>query len=101
MTSATSLFLSSEQSSILAHQPDDAVDHGAHRRVATLVMMQHISINRSPLAMGLLTGKFSAGQALPANDVRSNTFGWMDCFKDGQSSPNSPAGWIGSGSADR
>lgn len=42
-----------------------------------------ISINRSPLAMGLLTGKFSAGQALPAGDVRANTFDWMDYFKDG------------------
>jgi aryl-alcohol dehydrogenase-like predicted oxidoreductase len=46
-----------------------------------------ISINRSPLAMGLLTGKFTAGQALPAGDVRSNTFGWMDYFKDGRVVP--------------
>ncbi|NRA99298.1 MAG: aldo/keto reductase [Rhodobacteraceae bacterium] len=40
-------------------------------------------IIRSPLAMGLLTGKFTAGQKLPENDVRSNTFEWMDYFKDG------------------
>ncbi|WP_343712169.1 aldo/keto reductase [Inquilinus sp.] len=46
-----------------------------------------VSINRSPLAMGLLTGKFAAGQALPAGDVRSNTFGWMDYFKDGRVVP--------------
>ncbi|MBW8724369.1 MAG: aldo/keto reductase [Inquilinus limosus] len=46
-----------------------------------------ISINRSPLAMGLLTGKFAAGQALPADDVRSNTFGWMDYFKGGRVVP--------------
>jgi len=46
-----------------------------------------ISINRSPLAMGLLTGKFAAGQALPAGDVRSNTFAWMDYFKDGRVVP--------------
>ncbi|MGK9232893.1 aldo/keto reductase [Inquilinus limosus] len=46
-----------------------------------------ISINRSPLAMGLLTGKFAAGQALPADDVRSNTFAWMDYFKDGRVAP--------------
>ena len=38
---------------------------------------------RSPLAMGLLTGKFSVGDRLDASDVRSNTFGWMDYFKDG------------------
>lgn len=47
-----------------------------------------ISINRSPLAMGLLTGKFAAGQALPAGDVRSNTLGWMDYFKDGRVVPD-------------
>ncbi|MGK9169132.1 aldo/keto reductase [Inquilinus limosus] len=46
-----------------------------------------ISINRSPLAMGLLTGKFAPGQALPADDVRANTFGWMDYFKDGRVVP--------------
>ncbi|WP_225773156.1 aldo/keto reductase [Inquilinus sp. Marseille-Q2685] len=46
-----------------------------------------ISINRSPLAMGLLTGKFAAGQVLPADDVRSNTFTWMDYFKDGRVAP--------------
>lgn len=46
-----------------------------------------ISINRSPLAMGLLTGKYGAGDALPADDVRQNTFGWMDYFKDGRVAP--------------
>ena len=30
------------------------------------------SINRGPLAMGLLTGKFSADSTLPANDVRKD-----------------------------
>ena len=47
-----------------------------------------LSINRSPLAMGLLTGKFSANAALPQNDVRVNTFAWMDYFKDGRVSPD-------------
>jgi aryl-alcohol dehydrogenase-like predicted oxidoreductase len=46
-----------------------------------------LSINRSPLAMGLLTGKFSANQALPRDDVRSNSFSWMDYFKDGRVVP--------------
>lgn len=40
-------------------------------------------IIRSPLAMGLLTGKFSPGDTLSADDVRSNSFDWMDYFKDG------------------
>jgi aryl-alcohol dehydrogenase-like predicted oxidoreductase len=47
-----------------------------------------ISINRSPLAMGLLTGKFAAGAPLPPDDVRANTFAWMDYFKDGRVSPD-------------
>ena len=38
---------------------------------------------RSPLAMGLLTGKFHAGQRLGSDDVRSNTFDWLDYFKGG------------------
>ncbi len=38
---------------------------------------------RSPLAMGLLTGKFSVGDRIDAADIRSNTFDWMDYFKDG------------------
>jgi aryl-alcohol dehydrogenase-like predicted oxidoreductase len=46
-----------------------------------------LSINRSPLAMGLLTGKFAAGDALPRNDVRANSFDWMDYFKDGRVVP--------------
>ena len=46
-----------------------------------------LSLNRSPLAMGMLTGKFTAGQALPAGDVRANTLSWMDYFKDGKPVP--------------
>lgn len=38
---------------------------------------------RSPLAMGLLTGKFRAGQRVADGDVRANTFDWLDYFKGG------------------
>ena len=38
---------------------------------------------RSPLAMGLLTGKFGAGDRIADDDVRSNTFDWLDYFKGG------------------
>ena len=38
---------------------------------------------RSPLAMGVLTGKFTAGQKIPRDDIRANTFDWMDYFKGG------------------
>ncbi|MFK7792301.1 MAG: aldo/keto reductase [Devosiaceae bacterium] len=45
------------------------------------------SFNRSPLAMGLLTGKFNDGAHLPANDIRQNSYDWMDYFKDGKIVP--------------
>jgi aryl-alcohol dehydrogenase-like predicted oxidoreductase len=71
-----------------------AVQHGmnlffdAARMLPVIAANGLISINRSPLAMGLLTGKFAAGQALPQNDVRANTFEWMDYFKDGRVVPD-------------
>ncbi len=46
------------------------------------------SINRSPLAMGLLTGKFDAGSRLPKDDVRGAGFSWCETlFKDGKPAP--------------
>ena len=49
---------------------------------------QHlISLNRSPLAMGLLTGKFAAGSLLPRSDVRGAGHGWVRFFKDGRPLP--------------
>ena len=46
-----------------------------------------VSFNRSPLAMGLLTGKFEADAAAPADDIRRNTYEWMAYFKDGRAVP--------------
>jgi aryl-alcohol dehydrogenase-like predicted oxidoreductase len=46
------------------------------------------SINRGALAMGLLTGKFSAGATLPIDDVRGRRSPeWMGYFKDGRANP--------------
>lgn len=42
---------------------------------------------RSPLAMGLLGGKYKAGQALATDDIRVNTMEWLDYFKDGKPLP--------------
>ncbi len=46
-------------------------------------------INRGPLAMGLLTGKFSgaARPALGSDDVRGKTPEWMSYFTDGVPAP--------------
>jgi aryl-alcohol dehydrogenase-like predicted oxidoreductase len=46
-----------------------------------------LSINRSPLAMGVLTGKFDAASRFDAKDIRSQTMEWMAYFKDGRVDP--------------
>lgn len=46
-----------------------------------------VSINRSPLAMGLLSGRFDASTELPKDDVRALTMDWLSYFKDGRVSP--------------
>ena len=39
------------------------------------------SIDRGPLAMGLLSGKFSAGSRLPEDDVRGSGAPWLTAFE--------------------
>ena len=45
------------------------------------------SINRGPLAMGLLSGKYHDGRTLPANDVRSQPLPWMTYFQGATAAP--------------
>jgi aryl-alcohol dehydrogenase-like predicted oxidoreductase len=45
------------------------------------------SINRSPLAMGFLTGKFTVDSLLPKDDVRGAGHSWVTFFKDGKPVP--------------
>ena len=46
------------------------------------------SINRGPLAMGLLTGKYDAASRLPAGDVRVPAGQpWVGYFADGRPAP--------------
>jgi aryl-alcohol dehydrogenase-like predicted oxidoreductase len=47
-----------------------------------------ISINRSPLAMGVLGGGLGPSAELPEGDVRRNNFEWLDYFKDGKVVPS-------------
>jgi aryl-alcohol dehydrogenase-like predicted oxidoreductase len=47
------------------------------------------AINRGPLAMGLLTGKYRAGSQLAIDDVRgTKSPEWMKYFRDGQPNPD-------------
>lgn len=46
------------------------------------------SVNRTVLAMGLLTGKYSANSKLPDNDVRGiNAPDWLKYFREGKPDP--------------
>ncbi len=46
------------------------------------------AINRGPLAMGLLTGKYTVNTSLPDEDVRGpHAPTWMKYFKDGKPNP--------------
>ncbi|MEU7003951.1 aldo/keto reductase [Nonomuraea sp. NPDC046570] len=45
------------------------------------------SVNRGPLAMGLLSGKYGSASVLPADDVRGDSPEWMRYFRDGRPDP--------------
>jgi aryl-alcohol dehydrogenase-like predicted oxidoreductase len=45
------------------------------------------SINRGPLAMGLLTGKYTASTRIGTDDIRGVSPDWMEYFRDGVPSP--------------
>ncbi len=45
------------------------------------------SINRGPLGMGILTGKFSNGANFEGTDIRFVSPAWMAYFKNGQPNP--------------
>jgi aryl-alcohol dehydrogenase-like predicted oxidoreductase len=46
------------------------------------------AINRGPLAMGLLTGKYAPGTTLPDDDIRGpKSPGWMKYFQGGRPNP--------------
>ena len=50
-----------------------------------------VALARVPLAMGFLSGKFTQGSKLPANDIRSKPPTWLRCFDDGG---HASAAWI-------
>ncbi len=56
--------------------------------IAVCEELKLASINRGPLAMGLLTGKYQGEKTLGADDVRgTNAPDWMRYFKEGKPSP--------------
>lgn len=53
------------------------------------VVVEHnlVAISRLPLAMGMLTGKYSKGEKVGAGDLRAEQIEWMRFFRDGQAEP--------------
>jgi aryl-alcohol dehydrogenase-like predicted oxidoreductase len=63
------------------------VFYRADMLIPTIEKNNLLSINRSPLAMGLLGGKHNASTKFVAGEVRGRTATWMDYFADGRIRP--------------
>ncbi len=74
-----------------AVQHELSVLHDAPAMLAVCDELALASVNRSPLAMGLLTGKFTADSRLPADDIRGQAPDWLTYFRDGRPTPESLA----------
>jgi len=67
-----------------------AVEHAMHVLMDAPNMQQVINetqlhaLIRSPLAMGLLSGKYTAESVLPDNDIRATNQGWLKYYVDGK-----------------
>jgi aryl-alcohol dehydrogenase-like predicted oxidoreductase len=59
--------------------------------LAVCAELRLTGLTRTPLAMGLLTGKFDAGSRLPADDVRGSGHSWVTYFRDGRPDPDALA----------
>jgi aryl-alcohol dehydrogenase-like predicted oxidoreductase len=79
------LFAAGEHCVSVQHQLNVLEDNPA--MLETCERLNLASINRGPLAMGLLTGKFSSEIKLQASDVRAISPDWMAYFKNGVPNP--------------
>src|SRR5690606_24520859 len=71
-----------------AVQHDFSVLHLTTPEVLTVCEELNLaSINRGPLAMGLLTGKYTAQSRLGPDDVRGISPEWMVLYRDGRPAP--------------
>ena len=70
-----------------AVQHDFSVLHDSAGVLAVCERHDLASVNRGPLAMGLLTGKYHASSRLGTDDVRGIAPEWMHFFRDGRPAP--------------
>lgn len=70
-----------------------AVEHAMHVLMDAPSMQNVLHQNnlyaliRSPLAMGLLSGKYTIDSTLPASDIRATNQGWAKYYVDGKPNP--------------
>lgn len=78
---------------VAEHTSINSIQHGTHvlhddyQIIALCEEFGLTSIDNTPLAMGLLTGKFTHDSRLPSDDVRGSKHEWMPFFKDGKPIP--------------
>ncbi|MEL6681847.1 MAG: aldo/keto reductase [Pseudomonadota bacterium] len=57
-------------------------------RMQTVVKEKGLaSLIRSPLAMGLLSGKYDTNTIMPTDDIRASREEWMEYYRDGKANP--------------
>ena len=81
--SVTGVSAFSDQANFIAVENDFNVFMPASELMAYAEAHGLLSINRLPLAMGMLTGKYNGGKAVGADDIRAAPVPWMTFFKDG------------------
>lgn len=70
-----------------------AVEHAMHVLMDAPEMQSVVRKNnlyaliRSPLAMGLLSGKYNTESVIPASDIRATNQGWAQYYMDGRPNP--------------
>ncbi len=87
-TARAEVFASGKHCVAIQHQENIFEDNAA--MLELVERHQLSSINRGPLGMGILTGKFSSGASFEGSDIRHVSPEWMAYFKNGQ--PN--AEWL-------
>src|SRR2546429_660296 len=68
---------------VTAVQHDFSVLKDSADVLAVCERLDLASINRGPLAMGLLTGKYTASSRIGADDIRGVSPDWLEYFRDG------------------
>jgi aryl-alcohol dehydrogenase-like predicted oxidoreductase len=76
-----------EASQATSVQHDFSVVRDASAVLAVAERFDLASINKAPLAMGLLSGKYTASSRVGTDDIRGVSPDWMEYFRDGVPSP--------------